>query len=90
MCRTRDLPTDPQYFYTNFDSYARDTQVRDTVKLEPKLKNIHGSQNCKVELIIFTDSNRVVSKSGGQTEQGSINNSTNMMTFQKFFKKINL
>ena len=85
MCKTRNLPTDPQYFYTNFDSYARDTQVRDTVKLEPKLKNIHGSQNCKVELIIFTDSNRVGSKSGGQTEQGSVNNSTNMMIFQKFF-----
>ena len=85
MCKTRDLPTEAQYFYTNFDSYARDTQVRDTVKLEPKIKNISGSQNCQVELIIFTDSNRIASKSGGQTESGSVNSSTNTIDFQKFF-----
>ena len=85
MCKTRDVPTEAQYFYTQFDSYARDTQVRDTVKLEPKLKNIHGSQSCQVQLIIFTDSSRMNSKSGGQTEQGTVNNSTNIMSFQKFF-----
>jgi hypothetical protein len=85
QCQTKNLPTDAQYFYTNFDSYARDTQVRDTVKLEPKLKNIHGSQSCQVQLIIFTDSSRTQSKPGGQTEQGIVNSSTNSMSFQKFF-----
>ena len=85
MCKTRDLPTEAQYFYTKFDSYARDTQVKDTVKLEPKLKNIHGSQNCQVELIIFTDSSRTQSKSGGRTEESTVNTSTNTINFQKFF-----
>ena len=85
MCKTRNLPTDPQYFYTNFDSYARDNEVRDTVKLEPKLKNIHGSQNCQVQLIIFNDSERTSSKSGGQTDQGILDSSTNIMSFNKFF-----
>lgn len=85
QCKTREVPTQAQYFFTNFDSYARDTQVKDTVKLEPKLKNIHGNQSCQIQLIIFTDSNRQNSKSGGQTEQGTVNNSTNIMDFQKFF-----
>jgi hypothetical protein len=82
---TRNVPTDAQYFYTNFDNYARDTQVRDTVKLVPKLKNIHGNQNCQVQLIIFLDSSRTNSKSGGQTENGVIDSSTYIMNFQKFF-----
>jgi hypothetical protein len=84
-CETRSVPTDAQYFYTNFDNYARDTQVRDTVKLVPKLKNIHGNQNCQVQLIIFLDSSRTNSKSGGQTENGVIDSSTYIMNFQKFF-----
>ena len=85
QCHTKNIPTDAQLFYTNFDSYARDTQVRDTVKLQPKIKNINGSQSCKVELIIFTDSNRNNYKSGGQTEKNSVESSTNTINFQKFF-----
>ena len=57
--------------------------MRDKVKLEQKIKKFSGSQNCQVELIIFTDSNRKASKSGGQTESGSVNNSTNTIDFQK-------
>ena len=85
MCKTTDLPTEAQNFYTNFDSFARDTELRDTVKLEPRLKNIHGSQNCQVELIIFTNPNRTASKSGGKTEPGNVDSNTNSMSFQKFF-----
>ena len=85
QCHTKNIPTDAQLFYTNFDSYARDTQVRDTVKLQPKIKNINGSQSCQVELIIFTDSNRNNYKSGGQTEKNSVESSTNTINFQKFF-----
>jgi hypothetical protein len=86
QCKTRNIPTGEQFFYTNFDSYARDTEVRDTVKLQPKIKNISGSsQNCQVELIIFTDSERRNYKSGGQTERSSVDSSTNTINFQKFF-----
>ena len=84
-CETRNIPTDAQYYYTKFDNYARDTQVRDTVKLVPKLKNIHGNLDCRVELIMFLDSSRTNSKSGGQTEKGVIDSSTYIMNFQKFF-----
>ena len=33
MCKTQDIPTEAKYYYTNFDSYASDSQVKDTVKL---------------------------------------------------------
>ena len=85
QCQTKNLQTGAQYYYTQFDSYARDTEVRDTVKLEPKIKNIQGYQNCQVELIIFLDSSRTSSRSGGQTETGAVDSSTNMINFQKFF-----
>ena len=35
MCKTEMISDKAEYYYTKFDSYANDTQVRDTVKLEP-------------------------------------------------------
>jgi hypothetical protein len=84
MCKTTDLPMEAQNFYTNIDSYARDTEVRDTVKMEVKLKNISGNQNCQIELIIINSNG--TSRSAGQTENGTvIDTSNNTMSFQKFF-----
>jgi len=84
MCKTTDLPMEAQNFYTNFDSYARDTEVRDTVKMEVKLKNISGNQNCQIELIIVSSNNAV--RSAGQTENSTvIDSSNNTMSFKKFF-----
>ena len=85
MCKTRDVPTEAEYYYTKFDTYATDTQIRETVKLEPKLKNIGGNANCQVQLIIFTNVAKTASKSGGTTDLGSVDSSTNTMSFQKFF-----
>jgi len=85
MCKTEMISDKAEYYYTKFDSYANDTQVRDTVKLEPKLKNISGNHSCQVQLIIFTNSARTASKTGGTTELGKIDYSTNIMSFQKFF-----
>ena len=85
MCQTRNVPTEAEYYYTNFDSYATDTQIRETVKLEPKIKNISGSNNCQIQLIIFTNTARTASKSGGTTDTGYVDSSTNTMSFQKFF-----
>ena len=85
MCQTRDVPTQAEYYYTKFDTYATDTQIRETVKLEPKIKNISSPNNCQVQLIIFTNTARTASKSGGTTEQGMVDTSTNTMSFQKFF-----
>ena len=85
MCQTNAISEKAEYYYTKFDSYANDTQVRDTVKLEPRLKNITGNQSCQVQLIIFTNSAKTASKPGGTTEPGKIDASTNIMSFQKFF-----
>ena len=85
MCQTLAISEKAEYYYTKFDSYANDTQVRDTVKLEPILKNISGSQTCQVQLIIFTNSAKTASKTGGTTEPGRVDMNTNIMSFQKFF-----
>ena len=85
MCQTRDVPTEAEYYYTKFDSYATDTQIRETVKLEPKIKNITGSNSCQVQLIIFTNTSKTASKSGGITDLGYVDSSSNTMSFQKFF-----
>jgi hypothetical protein len=85
MCKTRDVPTEAEYYYTKFDTYASDNQIRETVKLEPKIKNITGNNYCQVQLIIFTNQARTASKTGGTTEQGNVDSSTNTMSFQKFF-----
>ena len=85
MCENKNVPTEAESYFTKFDTYATDTQIRETVKLEPKLKNIIGYNNCQVQLIIFTNTAKTASKSGGMTEQGSVDSSTNTMSFQKFF-----
>ena len=85
MCKTEMISDKAEYYYTKFDSYANDTQVRDTVKLEPKLKNISGNHSCQVQLIIFTNTQRTASKPGGTTEPGKVDYNTNTMSFQKFF-----
>ena len=85
MCKTEMISDKAEYYYTKFDSYANDTQVRDTVKLEPKLKNISGNHSCQIQLIIFTNTARTASKLGGTTEAGKVDNMTNTMSFQKFF-----
>lgn len=84
FCQTRNIPTDAEYFYTKFDTYGTDSTIRETVKLEPKIKNIMGG-GCQVQLIIFTNTAKTASKTGGTTEPGIVDNNTNTMSFHKFF-----
>ena len=85
MCKTVDVPTEAEYYYTKFDTYATDTQIRETVKLEPRIKNITGNASCQIQLIIFTNVAKTASKSGGTTDAGTVDSNTNIMSFQKFF-----
>ena len=85
MCKTVDAPTEAEYFYTQFDQYGTDTQVKETVKIEPKLKNVIGSANCQIHLTIFTNPQKTQSKSGGSTETGTVDPNTNIISFNKFF-----
>ena len=74
-----------EYYYTKFDSYSKDTQVRETVKLEPKIINCNKDNVCKIQLIIFTNNAKTASKYGGTTDEGYVDATLNIMNFQKFF-----
>ena len=81
----REFSKKAEYYYTKFDSYSADNEIKETVKLEPKINNITEKNNCQVQLIIFTNSSRTAFKSGGITEEGYIDTSANIMSFQKYF-----
>ena len=85
-CQTKNFKTGAQYFNTDLDShsYSWVSLGIHSVKLEPKIKNIRGNQNCQVELIKYLDSSRTSPKSGGQTESG-VADSSNTINFEKFF-----
>ena len=84
-CQTKNIPTEAEYFYTKFDSYATDSTIRETVKLEPSIKNVNGNLPCQVQLIIFTNSARTAFKTGGTTEQGYFDSTINTIKFYKYF-----
>ena len=82
---TKDFSKKAEYYFTKFDSYSTDTQVKETVKLVPTLKNINDSNSCQIQLIIFTNYTKTAWKSGGITDLGYVDSTTNIMNFQKFF-----
>ena len=81
----REFSEKAEYYYTKFDSYSADTQIKEKVKLEPKIINIKEKDSCQIQLIIFTNNERTAFKSGGITEEGIVDSSTNIMSFQKYF-----
>ena len=84
-CETKNINTNAQYYFTNIENYSRDGEVRDTVKLQPKLKNFNRSGSCIIELVSFTDPQKTLHKSVGKTENASVDPNTNCIEFQKFF-----
>lgn len=59
--------------------------MRETAKLEVKIKGV-SSGNAKVQLILYSDSERKNTLAGGgETESASCNSSTNEICFNKFF-----
>ena len=52
---------------------------------KPIIKNISDSNQCQIQLIIFTNDSKTASKSGGITDLGTVDSSNNTMNFQKFF-----
>ena len=81
----KDFSKNAEFYFTKFDSYSTDIQIKETVKLEPKINNINENNSCQVELIIFTNNERTAYKSGGITEEGYWDANTNIMSFQKYF-----
>ena len=85
VCQTKNISTEAEYFYTKFDSYATDSTIRETVRLEPSIKNAPSNLQCTVSLVIFTNSAKTASKAGGTTEEGYFDSSVNTIKFHKYF-----
>ena len=83
-CATRVIPADEEYYINKIESYNTDNSLKETVKLEPKLKNISNGR-CKVDLFIFTDAAKTTTKSGGGTEEAEVDYSSKAINFEKFF-----
>ena len=79
------IPSAPEYFYTKFDAYIDNKNIKNNVKLEARLLNIKGDHSCQIKLNIFTNREKTASKTGGTTELGNVDGKTDTMSFQKFF-----
>ena len=83
-----NIPTKAEYYFIKKgdDSHnIQDNNMRETAKLEVKIKGV-SSGNAKVQLILYSDSERKNTLAGGgETESASCNSSTNEICFNKFF-----
>ena len=79
------IPSTPEFFYTKFDAYIDNKNIKNNVKLEARLLNIKGDHSCQIKLNIFTNREKTASKTGGTTELGSVDEKTDTISFQKFF-----
>ena len=83
-----NIPTQAEYCFIKKgdDSHnIQDNNMRETAKLEVKIKGV-SSGNAKVQLILYSDSERKNTLAGGgETESASCNSSTNEICFNKFF-----
>jgi len=83
-----NIPTQAEYCFIKKgdDSHSiQDNNMKETAKLEVKIKGV-SSGNAKVQLILFSDSERKNTLAGGgETESASCNSSTNEISFNKFF-----
>ena len=80
-----EIPKKPEYSYTKFDSFSTDRQVKNTVKLVPRILNIDSKYSCQIKLIIFTNDAKTAFKQGGKTDDGKVDPENNIMNFKKFF-----
>ena len=80
-----EIPKKPEYSYTKFDSFSTDRQVKNTVKLVPRILNIDSKNSCQIKLIIFTNDAKTAFKQGGKTDDGKVDPENNIMNFKKFF-----
>lgn len=98
-CKTRKIDKGSKYYFNDVDQISTNTNVdsaapmlnidnaamEQRVSLMVSIKNVDTSNEHKVELIIYTDSNRKVSKSAGFTENKAKNITDNTIVFEQFF-----
>jgi len=94
-CKTRSTNTDAKYFFNEIQDAIHgganiganadvSASMEQRVSLICSLKNLDSSNNFKVELIIYSDTQRKASKSAGFTEDKS-KDTSNVINFEKFF-----
>ena len=94
-CKTRSANTGAKYFFNeihdainsggHIGEYADvNATMEQRVSLICSLKNLDSSNNFKIGLIIYSDTQRKASKSGGFTEDKS-KDTSNVINFEKFF-----
>mgnify|MGYP002624941853 CR=1 FL=1 len=94
-CKTRGTNTGAKYFFNEVQDAINggghiggnvdvNVTMEQRVSLICSLKNLDSSNNFKVELIIYSDTQRKASKSGGFTED-KYKDTSNTINFEKFF-----
>jgi len=90
-CKTRSANTGAKYFFNEIQDAIHgganadiNTTMEQRVSLICSLKNLDSNNNFKVELIIYSDTQRKASKSAGFTEDKS-KDISNVISFEKFF-----
>ena len=92
-CKTHASKIGAKYYFNDIDdainggNINNDKNIADLeqrVSLDCTLKNVDSSNNFKIELILYSDSQRKASKSGGFTELKA-KDFNNTITFEKFF-----
>ena len=94
-CKTRGTNTGAKYYFNNVQdamntggaiggNIDQNAALEQRVALICTIKNVDSSSEFKVELIIYSDSQRKASKSGGFTEKRS-KDTSNVIAFEQFF-----
>ena len=92
-CKTRPLNTTAKYYFNEVedeingikkDLNDKNKMMEQRVSLICTLKNVDSSNECKIELILYSDNERKISKSGGFTES-KCKNEQNLVNFENFF-----
>ena len=94
-CKTRGVNTGAKYYFNNIldamntggqigANVDQNSAMEQRVALICTIKNVDSSSEFKVELIIYSDSQRKASKSGGFTEKRS-KDTSNVIAFEQFF-----
>ncbi len=94
-CKTKGIDTGAKYYFNDVQDVIngggriggnidQNIAMEQRVSLICTLKNLDSSNEFKVELIIYSDTQRKASKSGGFTEKKTKNNENNIF-FEQFF-----
>ena len=95
-CKTQGINTDAKYYFNDVEDAMvgginsgtnnddKNNSLDQRVSLICTLKNVDSSNDFKIELILYSDSQRKASKSGGFTEKRA-KDANNLISFEQFF-----